>query len=104
MTEYIFAYHGGKPPETPEEGAVVMQRWQDWLTGLGDGVVNPGNPVGPSKTVGNGGVSDGGGANPLSGFTIVRADSIDAAIALTEGCPHLDEGTIEVAELIVMPT
>ena len=102
MSSYIFAYHGGKRPETPEAGAELMARWKAWMGGLGDALVNPGNPVGKSKTVGSGGVSDDGGSNPLSGFSIVKADSMDAALEMAKGCPHLDHGTIEVAEAMEM--
>ena len=102
MPQFIYAYHGGKMPETQEEGAKLMARWETWLGGLGDSVVNPGNPVGMSKTIGAEGVTDDGGSNPLSGFSILQADSIEAAIKLSEGCPHLDHGTIEVAEIIEM--
>ena len=73
MPDYVFAYHGGGMPETPEEGAKVMAAWQAWYGGMGDALVNPGAPVGMSKTVSSGGVADDGGANPLSGFTVVRA-------------------------------
>ena len=100
MSNYIFAFHGGKKPEGPEEGAKFMERWKAWVGGLGDAVVNPGNPVGMSKTVSSGGVSDGGGSNPLSGYSIVKADSVDAAVEMAKGCPHLDHGTIEVAEVM----
>ena len=58
MSSYIFAYHGGKKPETPEAGAELMAKWKAWMGGLGDAMVNPGNPVGMSKTVSSGGVSD----------------------------------------------
>ncbi len=102
MSNYIFAYHGGKRPETPEAGAELMARWKAWMGGLGDALVNPGNPVGKSKTVSSGGVSDDGGSNPLSGFSIVKADSMDAALEMAKGCPHLDHGTIEVAEAMEM--
>ncbi len=102
MSNYIFAYHGGKRPETPEAGAELMARWKAWMGGLGDALVNPGNPVGMSKTVSSGGVSDDGGSNPLSGFSIVKADSMDAALEMAKGCPHLDHGTIEVAEAMEM--
>ena len=98
MPKFIFAYHGGKMPETPEEGAKVMAAWQSWLAGMGDAVIDPGNPVGPSKTVSAGGVSDDGGANPLSGYTLVTADTFDAAVELAKGCPILDHGSVEVAE------
>ncbi len=98
MSNYVFAYHGGKKPESPEEGAKHMAQWKAWIGGLGDAVVNPGTPLGMSKTVSSSGVSDDGGSNPLLGFSIVKADSMDAALEMAKGCPHLEIGTIEVAE------
>ncbi len=102
MSNYVFAYHGGKKPERPEEGAELMAKWKAWIGGLGDAVVNPGTPLGMSKTVGSGGVADDGGSKPLLGFTIVKADSMDAALEMAKGCPYLDIGTIEVAEAMEM--
>lgn len=102
MPNYIFAYHGGKKPESPEAGAKLMAKWTAWLGGLGDAVINSGSPLGMSKTVSSAGVTDDGGANPLSGFSIVQADSTDAALGLANGCPHLEHGTIEVAQIIEM--
>ncbi|MFB3120144.1 MAG: YciI family protein [Stenotrophomonas maltophilia] len=58
----------------------------------------PGSAI-PSKTVSSGGVSDDGGSNPLLGFSIVKADGMDAALEMAKGCPHLEIGTIEVAEV-----
>lgn len=102
MPDYMLAYHGGKMPETPEEGAKAMAAWEAWYTDLGDKVVHPGNPVGLSKTVSATDVQDHGGANPLSGFTIVRADDIDAACKIAAACPMVADGsgTAEVAEII----
>jgi hypothetical protein len=99
MPNYVFAYHGGKKPESPEEGAELMAKWKAWIAGLGDAVVNPGTPLGMSKTVSSGGVSDDGGSNPLSGFSVVKADNLDAALEIAKGCPYLELGTIEVAEM-----
>ena len=33
------------------------------------------------------------------GYSIVKADSMDAAVELAKGCPYLEMGTIEVAEV-----
>jgi len=98
VPNYVFAYHGGKRPETPEAGAAQMARWKAWLEGLGEAVVNPGTPLGKSKTVSADGVSDDGGSNPLAGFSIVKADSMDAALEMAKACPFVEMGTIEVAE------
>jgi hypothetical protein len=99
MTQYLFAYHAGKMPESPEEGARSRAKWQAWVGGLGNAAINPGTPLGKSRTVSAGGVSDDGGPNPLLGFSIVEADSMEAALAMARRCPHLDHGTIEVAEM-----
>ena len=103
MSNYVIAYHGGKKPETPEEGAKHMEKWKAWVDGLGDAVVNPGTPLGKSKTVSSGSVSDDGGSNPMSGFSIVTADSMDAALEMAKKCPFLEfGGTLEVAEVMEM--
>lgn len=99
MPNFVFAYHGGGAPESPEEGEKVMAAWNAWYTQMGEAVVDGGAPVGMSKTVTAKGVEDNGGANPLSGYTIVKADTIDAACEMAKGCPILDggSGTVEVA-------
>ncbi len=103
MSNYVFAYHGGNRPESPEEGAKHMAKWKAWIGGLGDAVVNPGTPLGKSKTVSSAGVSDDGGSNPMSGFSIVKADSMDAALEMAKDCPLLEiGGTLEVAEVMEM--
>ena len=102
MSNYIIAYHGGKKPESPEEGAKQMAKWKAWVGDLGDAVVNPGTPLGKSKIVSSGGVSDGDGSSALTGYSIVKADSMDAALEMAKGCPHFELGTIEVAEAMEM--
>lgn len=102
MPQFIFAYHGGQKPDSPEEGAKMMARWAAWIDDLGDAMVNPGNPVGKSKTVSAGGVADDGGSNPLAGFSIVQADDIGAAITMAKACPFVEMGSIEVAEIMEM--
>ncbi len=104
MQDFMLAYHGGKIPETPEEGARTMAAWQAWYEEIGENVVHPGNPVGQSMTVSADGVADNGGANPLSGFTIIRAADIDAACAVAAKNPMVVDGSgsAEVAPLIEM--
>jgi hypothetical protein len=36
----------------------------------------------------------------LTGFSIVSADNIDAALKIAQRCPFLDIGTIELAEVM----
>ena len=104
MSKYVLAYHGGGMPESPADQAAVMAAWGAWFGELGDAVVDGGHPTGRSKTVASdGSTRDGGGANPLSGYSLITATDIDSAIALAKGCPILSAGgSIEVAEAIEM--
>nr|WP_295890476.1 hypothetical protein [uncultured Devosia sp.] len=104
MAKYILAYHGGGMPDGPEEGAKVMAAWNDWYARIGDKLADSGAALGKSMTVNsNGSVSAGGGANPLSGYTVVNADSHDAANAIAKGSPILAAGgSVEVCELLDM--
>lgn len=103
MPNFIIAYHGGNKPETPEAGAAHMAKWKAWIDALGDAAINPGTPLGKSRIVSASGVSEDGGANPMSGFSVVRAETIDAALEMARDCPFLDMGgTLEVAEMMEM--
>ncbi|WP_170563700.1 YciI family protein [Ruegeria atlantica] len=101
MPQYLFVYHGGTTPTDPAEVEATMAAWGAWFQGMGEALDIPGNPVGQSYTVSNGSVVDNGGANPVSGFTVVKADSIDAATEMAKGCPMVvnGSGSVEVAEV-----
>ena len=101
MTKYVIAYHGGRKFESPQDGAAYMAKWKAWMGGLGDAVVDPGMPLGAGKLISAAGVTE-RGADLLTGFSIVTAESLDAAVALARQCPHLDHGTVEVAEVMEM--
>jgi len=103
MSDYVLTYYGEPKFESPEAGAEHMAKWQAWMGGLGDAIVNRGTPMGRSKTVSSGGVSDDARSNRLTGFSIVKAASMDAALDMAKGCPHLEHGTIDVAEAMTMP-
>jgi len=100
MAEFLMVYHGGSMPETDDEIAHEMARWGDWMNSLGGQLIEPRAPVGKSKTFSAWGITDDGGANPVSGYSIVEAENIEAALELIKACPHLGSGTIELAPLI----
>lgn len=99
MANFLLTFHGGSMPESQEEGAKVMQAWTDWFGVLGDKLVDAGNPISKVKTIApDGSVSD-GGSNPASGYSIIKADDLDAAVSLAKGCPVLHGGaSVAVAE------
>ena len=104
MAKYLFVYHGGSQPETEEEQAAVMDAWGNWFASMGAAVIDGGNPVGMSSTVNSdGSVSDNGGANPASGYSLIEASSLDDAVTKARGCPILASGgSIELAEAMDM--
>ena len=106
MPQFIFTYHGGKTPETPEEGQKGMEVWKKWASDLGAALVNPGTPVGVTKVLTKDGVSDDPSPHPIMGFSVVEAESMDAALELLKDCPHMHmfEGTLEVSEMMHMPS
>ena len=80
-----------------------MAKWQSWMNGLGTAIINPGAPMGMSKTVSASGIVDNGGPNPLSGYMVVSAPNIEAACDIAKGCPIIDNGgSVEIAEEVEM--
>jgi hypothetical protein len=104
MAKYLFVYHGGKKAANEEELAKGLDEWGRWFGSMGAAVIDGGNPVGESSTVNpDGSVSDNGGANPASGYSLIEAADLDDALAKAKGCPILvSGGSIEVAEAIDM--
>ena len=103
MANYMFAYSGGNGvAEDEAERAAQMAKWGQWFGQLGSAVVDGGGATGTAKTVSRGSVSD-GGSRGLTGYSIVAADSLDAAVELAKGCPVLEAGgAVDVYEAIAM--
>ena len=38
MAKFLMAYHGGRAPDTPEEGTEVMAAWEAWFASMGRAV------------------------------------------------------------------
>ena len=101
MPKFILAYHSNMTmPSTPEEGAAHRARYMDWMASLGDALVSPQNPFGPSQLV----VAEGADEpervlSALMGYSVVEAADMDAALAIARTCPFVEMGTIEVAPI-----
>jgi len=93
MSDFVLLYSGGGMPETEEEQAQALKAWQSWLGEVGDAVKDEGNPFSPAaKTIApDGAVSDAGGAL-ATGYTIVKAGSLDEATTIAKGSPVLQGG------------
>jgi hypothetical protein len=104
MPQFILTYLGGEKPATPEEGKQHFAKYQEWLASLGESAVSPANPLKNTNTVNSDRSVETGSKTTMSGFTIVEAESIEAALAIAKACPFLDiGGSLEVSELMQMP-
>ena len=78
--------------------------WHKWATDNAASIVEMGGPLSRTKLVAKGGISD--IRNNLSAFTVVQADSQDAAARLFLNHPHFTifpgEG-VEVMEVLPIP-
>jgi hypothetical protein len=108
MSRYIMIYKGEATDTadmTEEQANEVMAKWGAWMGTVGSALVDVGSPFGEGISA----IDDGTTATPvpLSGFSIVEAESLGAARELSNGHPYLSEGAgnfaIEIFELTPVP-
>ena len=104
MAKYLFTYHGGKMGASPADVKKAMDAWGKWFGSMGAAVIDGGNPVGKSSTVRpDGSVAHDGGPNPVTGYSLIEALSLEDALNKAKGCPGLaNGGSVEVAEAMDM--
>jgi len=104
MAQYVFVYLGGSHPSNPEEANKHFTKYMEWLASLGDAVISPTIPLKDTHTVSPDGTIGEGGSSAMSGFSIIEAESIEAALSIAQACPFLEiGGSLEVSELMQMP-
>jgi hypothetical protein len=94
MANFLLTYHGeGGMPGTPEETAKAMEAWGAWFGQLGEALVDGGNPTSHARAISpDGSVMD--ATSAPTGYSIIKADSIDSAVSLSKGCPVLAAGQV----------
>ncbi len=94
MANFVLLYTGGGMPATEAEQKAVLKAWEDWFGKLNGSLVDGGNPFTPTaKTIASDGkVSEGPIGSMASGYSVIKADSLDKAVALAKGCPVLKSG------------
>ena len=96
MKKFMFIYHGFMEP-TPEN----KDAWMNWFGEIGGSIVDSGNPFGQGREVTPTGRQDlAMDAGAASGYTIVNADSMEAAEKLLENCPI--ETSVRIYEAMTM--
>jgi hypothetical protein len=112
MKQYLLLMRGGKPAasKTEEESKAENAAWGVYMGSM----VQNGNMAGGAPLVGGGkSVSASGITNEavtsspegiVGGYLIINAESLEAAAALADACPHKNyHGHIEVREIAPMP-
>lgn len=110
MAKFMFVYRDNPADQadvSPEEMQQVFQQWMVWIQRAMEAgwMVEPGDALKEEGKVVRGDmvITDGPFAESkefVGGYSVVEAANIDAATALTEGCPALAAGgSVEVREL-----
>ena len=82
MKKYVLLFLGTEP----SKGG--MDDWNAWFAGIGDKVVDGGNPFGAGVEVSGGKVGTlGMTQTDVSGYAIVNAGSLDEATEIAKACP-----------------
>ena len=103
MPKYIFVYLGGNQPDNPEESKQHYEKYQGWLSGLGNAVVSPAIPFKDTHTVHPNGSAEAGTTTLISGMSVLQFDSMSAALDAAKSCPFREiGGTLEVSEMLEM--
>jgi hypothetical protein len=110
MANFLFIYRTNNESfgnMSPEEIQQNMQKWQGWMSeGLrtgwlldaGDALKKEGRVVQAKKVVADGPFIE--AKEVVGGFSIVQAETIEAATEFAKGCPVLlRDGTVEVRPL-----
>jgi hypothetical protein len=94
MTNYVLLYTGGGGMgASEEEVAAIMADWGAWYGKIGEAVVDGGNPFSASMHVNADGVNSGAATTPeVTGYTIISAESLDAAVDAVKDHPHIKHG------------
>lgn len=113
MNDYLLIYRIGEDANqamaqrSPEEMQAVTRQWMDWIGGIAaqNKLTDRGNRLFPNgKVLRRGNVVADGPYTEIkefiSGYSIVKAGSIEEAAKLAEGCPGLEfGGNVEIREI-----
>lgn len=107
MAKFMAVFTGKPGGGMPDEAVIAkgMKAWGEWMERNADRVVETGGPLGKTKKVSAGGITD--IQNNLVGFVVVEADDHETAARMFTGHPHFTifpgDG-VEVMPWLPIPT
>ena len=86
------------PMPTAEQMQMMMQQWQNWIGGIAkqgnysgtNRLLQEGKTIKPNNIVTDGPYME--AKEMLGGYLIVKANSLDEAVAMAQSCPNLTYG------------
>lgn len=106
MATFLLVYTGGDPGATEEEVRQSEQAWGAWLGKLGPALVDRGNPTRPNvkRISSDGSIHDDPAGVTVDGYSILKADSLEAATGMATDCPVLSiGGAVTIYETVHVP-
>jgi hypothetical protein len=109
MKHFLAVYTGSAEASAkmqPSEAQMKagMDAWKKWATDNAASIVDGGSPLGKTKRIDKSGVAD--TRNNLAAYTVVQAETYDAAARLFVNHPHFTifpGDAVEVMECLPMP-
>ncbi len=117
MKKFLAVYIGSPDPAAMEKWKAMpeserkkkefagIQAWMNWAEKNSKSIKDNGNPLGKTKRIDKSGISD--TKNLLTAYTVVEAESHEAAAKLFLNHPHFTEfpgESIEIMECLPLPT
>lgn len=93
MTNYLLLYKGGTMPDDDADKQKTMEAWSIWMKRCGDNLVDAGNPCSEVKSVNQDGVTDLVSGDRVTGYSVIKADSMDDAVKAAQMVPLVVNGT-----------
>ena len=111
MKEFMLLFRnekmeGGEVP-TAEQMKAVMKEWQTWIKGIAESgkfsgtnrLLSEGKTLKPGNVISDGPYAE--VKEVVGGYVIVKAESLDEAVAIAKSCPNLVYGgTVEVRSVM----
>lgn len=98
------AWHALSEAERKKREQEGLAAWKGWVEKHQAAIVTMGGPLGKTKKISPSGIAD--VSNAMGGFTVVRAESHEAAAKLFESHPHFTHfpgESIEVMPVLPIP-
>lgn len=109
MKEFLFVFRANNdqmPARSEEEQKAATQRWMDWIGNIADQghLADRGKRLYATGKVMNGEVVTNGPyveiKETIGGYSLIKADNYEAAVALAKDCPILlVGGSVEIREV-----